>query len=560
MNYKFVYTVMLSTILETTVVSGAVGQTLNIVPGQISQLPPPPAAERAIPDIRITRPAPAPADGGTAGPSVRIHALHITGQTRFSEAQLVAAAGFTTDAAVGLSDLRRMAARISDYYSARGYVVAQAYVPAQEIKDGVVTIVVIEGRYGAIKLRNGSRLHDDTARGVLRGLDPGDVVAAAPLERRLLLLSDIPGVQVKSTLSPGAQVGASDLQVDLTAGRRITGDLEADNGGNPYTGAYEGGGAVNFNELLGIGDVASIRALTAGSGMAYVRGSYKAQLADATVGAAYAYFDYRLGGKFASLHADGSEQIASLYASYPLIRSYDNNLQALADLDHRTFRDETGRIAVATDRQANVVTVGLNGDHRDSLGGGGSDAYSLYLSGGELDIQTALARALDAQTARTQGGYGKLTFNLDRLQTIGGPFSLYADVRGQVASKNLDISEKMELGGPYAVRAYPEGEAYGDEGYVGTLEGRVRLPDGWVRPAGRTQLIGFVDTGWVRLDANPWASGSDSATRSGAGVGLDWSIVNNVEVKASYAFRLGPAATSAPDSSGQFWFQLVKFF
>jgi hypothetical protein len=62
-----------------------------------------------------------------------------------------------------------------------------------------------------------------------------------------------------------------------------------------------------------------------------------------------------------------------------------------------------------------VLTVGLAGDHHDTLGGGGWDAYALYVSGGDLDIETSAARAADAAAARTQGGYGKLSFNLDRL-------------------------------------------------------------------------------------------------------------------------------------------------
>lgn len=532
---------------------------MNIVPGQVSQLPQAPVAQKTVPDIRIQRRGVVPNSGPT-GPSVLINTLRITGETRFSEAELIAVAGFTPGRSLSLSDLRRMATLVTSYYNAHGYVVAQAYVPAQEIKDGAVTIVVIEGRYGAVNLRNESRLRSGVARGVLKGLDSGALVAAAPLERRLLLLSDLPGVQVRSTLSPGSAVGTSDLLVDVTPGRLITGNLEVDNAGSPYTGAYQGGGTINFNEPLGIGDVASLRVLTSGEGMQYARASYQAQWRDATVGAAYAYFHYRLGGRFSGLHADGSEQIASLYASYPLIRSYDNNLQALINADYRIFQDKIGAFSAVTDRRAEVVNVGLSGDHHDSIGGGGWDVYSLYVTGGNLEIQTPFARAVDAVTARTEGGYGKLRFSVDRLQTVAGPFALYAAVRGQVAFKNLDISEKMELGGAYGVRAYPEGEAYGDEGYIATVEGRLRLPRVAGLP-GRFQLAGFYDYGWVQLARDPWFAGPNTATRSGAGVGLTWADNNNFLARASYAYRLGPRATSSsPDASGQFWFELVKFF
>ena len=139
--------------------------------------------------------------------------------------------------------------------------------------------------------------------------------------------------------------------------------------------------------------------------------------------------------------------------------------------------------------------------------------------------------------------------------------SFYASINGQAASKNLDVSEKMRLGGMYGVRAYPEGEAYGDEGYVLNLEARMLLPKFFEQMPGQLQLIAFVDTGTVTANKNPWAAGSNRRTLSGAGVGLNWSATNNFIVKAYYARKLGnEAATSAPDASGRVWIQGVKYF
>jgi hemolysin activation/secretion protein len=356
-------------------------------------------------------------------------------------------------------------------------------------------------------------------------------------------------------------VGTSDLKATITNGHLITGDLEVDNGGNPYTGAYLGGGTININDPLGIGDMASVRILTSGEGLQYIRGSYQAQLGDTTLGASYAAFHYRLGEQFTDLQAHGSEQIASVFASYPLIRSYDNNLRAVVDFDHRTFQDDIASVGVVADKSANVGTIGLVGNHRDSLAGGGSDNYSVFVSAGDLDIETPSTRLTDAGAARTDGGYEKVYMSLDRLQTIAGPFSIYGALRGQIASTNLDISEKMELGGPKNVRAYPEGEAYGDEGYVATVEGRVAVPRLIPALPGHFQFIGFFDTGQVRSYKDPFLPGANRETRSGAGPGLNWVSDNNFMVKVSYAFivKTGPA-TSYPDDTGQFWFEAVKFF
>ena len=529
--------------------------------GQIQQIPQPPALQKSIPDLPIkrdeplTRPVP-------AGPKFLVTSLHVTGQTRFSEVELIAATGFKPGSELSLADLRALASKITDLYNRNGFFVAQAYLPPQDIKDGTVTIAVIEGRYGAIRLDNQTNVSDSTINGVLDGLNSGDPVVTAPLERRLLIISDIPGVEVKSTLSPGTLVGTSDLTVGVLPGQRVTGSVQADNAGNPYTGVYRLGANVNFNEPLGFGDVLSARVLASTTGgLIYGRLSYQAQVEDATIGAAYTAFEYKLGRQFSSLDARGAEQIASLYGSYPLVRSYNANLYGLLDFDYRTFQDKIGATSSITDRQAWVVMPGISGDTHDTFGGGGWNSFALIGSIGSLDIQSLLARISDAATARTNGGYAKLYFSVSRLQQLIGPLSLYGEVRGQIASKNLDISEKMELGGAYGVRAYPEGEAYGDEGYIASLEARLLLPRWIENLPGEMQLIAFVDTGNVTLNKNPWYTGSNSATRSGAGVGLNWAEANNFSASVTYAGQLGDTpATSAPDRFGGFWVQLVKYF
>jgi len=527
---------------------------------QIQQIPPAPAAPKPIPDIRVERGRAATAPG-PADVRVLVQSLHVTGETRFTEAELIAATQFRPGTELDLAGLRAMATRISDFYNRHGYFVAQAYLPAQNIENGAVTITVVEGHYGKVALNNQTNVSDSLARSVLAGLDSGDLVTTAPLERRLLLLSDLPGVRVRSTLSPGEAVRTSDLAVDLTTGRRVTGSLEADNGGNRYTGVYRGGGTVNFNEPTGHGDVASLRFLTAGEGLNYLRGAYQARIQNATVGLAYAHLWYELGKEFAPLDARGTLGIASLYASYPLIRSYDNNLDLVGDFAAKTFKDRVRATGSVTDKTARVASVGLAGDHHDRLWGGGWTSYSIYAGFGDLNIKTPVVRAADALTARTHGSYRKASFEVARLQELGGPLSLYGQARGQLASKNLDSSEKLELGGAYGVRAYPEGEAYGDQGYLVSAEARWRLAGLSERSGGQLQAIAFVDYGSVTLNKSPWIAGDNHRTLSAAGLGLTWADRHNLLVKVSYAFKLGDErATSAPDRAGRIWVQISKFF
>ena len=106
--------------------------------------------------------------------------------------------------------------------------------------------------------------------------------------------------------------------------------------------------------------------------------------------------------------------------------------------------------------------------------------------------------------------------------------SLYGAIYGQFASKNLDISEKMGLGGMYAVRAYPVGEAYADEGYVVNLEARLLLPKFSQRMPGQMHLIGFVDTGAgdasTRIPGRPRRTAEPSAVRGSGSPGRTTTI------------------------------------
>lgn len=528
--------------------------------GQLQQIPPPPVAPRVAPEMRI-EPRAVPAPPSAAEVKIVVDRLRVTGSTVYPETQLVALAGFVPGAQVALSDLQAMAARITEQYRRDGYFVAQAYLPAQDIKDNTVTIAVIEGRYGQVTLRNESNLSDRVARGMLDGLKSGDLITLAPLESRLLRLSDLPGVVVKSTLVPGAAPGTSDLLVDVTPGRRVSGEVDADNAGNRYTGANRIGATIDVNNPLGLGDVASLRVLTSGDGLKYARLSYQVQVGKGQVGVAYSWLDYKLGKEFADLHAHGTADIASIYGRYPVVRSRRDNVTLQLAYDAKTFHDRVDATSSAIDRKSDVLMATVYGDHRDNLAAGGLTAYSLTWWVGNLDIQTPSARTADALTARTNGHFQKLSFNAMRLQNLGGPVSLYAAVNGQLASKNLDVSEEMELGGMNAVRAYPEGEAYADEGIVVNLEARLDLPPFGGTVPGQVQLVAFVDAGAVTLKRNPWAPGENHRQLSGAGVGAVWNAPGNFMMRAYYAHKLGhEPAQSAPDRSGRFWVQLVKYF
>jgi hemolysin activation/secretion protein len=373
-------------------------------------------------------------------------------------------------------------------------------------------------------------------------------------------LSDVPGVEVRSVLVPGASVGLSDLIVQVKPGAQISCSVDIDNAGNRHTGEHRVGGTFHWNNPTGRGDVLSLRALTAGSGLRYGRAAYQTQVGQARAGLAYSELRYALGHEFKALNANGRARIVTLFGSYPLIRSSQRNLNVGVSLDAKDFEDRLDVLPSRTDKTAQVATASLTGERRDPWGGGGLSQFSLAWSTGRLAIRSPVANALDAQTAHTDGIYNKLAFGASRLQRVTETVALLAAFHGQLASRNLDVSEKMMLGGMNSVRAYPEGEAFADEGVLLTLEVRKQM----ILPAamnGQIHLAAFVDAGAVKLNHSPWGAGENFRHLSGVGVGVYWTHARDFSMKAFYARKLGREdALSAPDASGRFWVQAVKYF
>lgn len=533
-------------------------QQLPNAGGQMQQIPVPPSVTLPVTVPITIKPVDAPTHDLKDEVAMTVNALHVQGAVSLTESELMAQTGFKSGSQMTLTQLRQMADRIANYYHQQGYFVAQVYLPPQTLKGGVVTLIVLEGQYGQVMLQNESKASDVTLSYFLSDLSSGDAILSAPLERQLLLLSDTPGVVVNSTLVPGRSLGSSDLLVKTTAGPRINGSIDADNAGNRYTGTTRVGANINVNELLGYGDMTSLRVLSSGNGLHYARGAYQAQFGKTTAGLSYSDLRYVLGREFESLGAHGSQQISSLYASYPVIRARTQNLTVGLNFDRKRFEDVVDATTSLSHKHAHVVSANLRGDVLDKTS---SSAYGLTWSTGHIDLKDAGLQAIDADTGRTQGQFNKLSFNANRLQQVSDTVSFYASLSGQVASKNLDVSEKMELGGMYGVRAFPEGEAFADQGYLLTLETRFQLNALEGALPGQLQLIGFVDTGTVHINKTPWTAGDNRRTLSGAGVGLNWSQARDYMVRAYYAFKLGnEIAQSAPDSKGRFWVQGVKYF
>lgn len=477
------------------------GQTLQ-------QLQPPIAAPRESQPLKIQAPLDS-APIAPGGAAVILNAVKLSGNSVFSEETLRAALGDVTGKTFDLAGLRGLAQRITDVYQAGGYPFARAILPPQDLANGDLRIEVIEGRYGVVQAQGDDSVLARQATAFLDGLLPGSVIASAPLERAALLLDDLPGIQTSATMRPGTQVGTGDLIVQVARDQRVRGDIGLDNAGSRYTGKNRVRANVDINSPFLLGDQLTVRALLSEEKLWLGSLGYSLPLGTSGLrgNVGYSHTSYELAKEFASLHANGTAKVASAGLSYPILRSQKANLTLIATYQSKDLHDNRDSTQTYESKSSQSMPLALQFDYRDAFDG--ITYGSASWTPGKLKLDAGLTAVDDY---KSNGRFHKVNLDVVRLQSLPAGFNLIAHLSWQQANKNLDSSEKLSLGGASGVRAYPSGEATGDEGGLVQLELRY--------DAGAYTPYAFMDAGRITVNAKPVVAGDNRRSLSGGGLGL----------------------------------------
>jgi hemolysin activation/secretion protein len=519
--------------------------------------PAPPGGAGSLPAV-----PPSVAPGVTAsGPTFVLKSISLKGNDTIPADQLLAPVRDQIGKTIGFADIETIAARITRIYRERGYVLAQVVIPPQDVSDGNLELSVLEGRVGHVNLNvaAGTPVRESLLRQRLAAIPVGAPLQQHDLERTMLLLSDLPGIQVSSAIEAGSDPGTVDLTINVGPAKRWSFATDIDNYGASSSGTWRLGALARLNSPFMIGDNLDLRLLGSERlDTAYGRVGYEAPVDPygTRVGVAVARLNYALGKEFSSLDAQGEATVVDLTVTHPLVRTRNENLLARANIEYRDLIDNIGLVSEHTHKSLVEGSVGLSYESRDGLLGGGFNSADLALLIGSLNFKSDADRALDesALGRNTSGTEMRVTFFANRLNALTEKASIFVGVSGQYAATTLDNSSRFLLGGPHAVRAYSPSEALVDEGFVATLEGRYAV-------SSRITVLSFFDFGAGRYNANPRpAEGPNSITRSGVGVGGFWAGPEGISLQGTIAWRTTGPDTTNNDRVPRFYVQLSKAF
>lgn len=474
--------------------------------------------------------------------AVQVTAFRITGATAIETGELQAQVADLVGGEHTLTELELGARRITTLYRQRGYLLARAYLPAQNLHGREIEIHILEGSLGKVTLNNQARISSDWLNQRLGALDSSAPLRWATLDNTLLGLAETPGLEVRSSLKPGALADTTDLDIDVRDARQAQGRISTDNFGDRYSGQYRLSGAATLNNPLRLGDALEMDATSAGDNLNYGHISYQLPVSRSgtRLGAAYAGLHYRLGKEFRQFDGYGAARVGSLFLIQPLVRRRSWSLSAQLGFEHKQFDDVIGATASRINKQYDNLTLGLSGERRDSQDGGGLTEARVTLTRGELASDAGNA-SLEGLARRADSNFFKLNPQVIRQQRLGAGLQLYTQFSAQISNGNLDPAEKMELGGAYAVRAYPQGEAAADDAWLGNVELRYSLNDNW-------QALGYFDAARGHLNHDPVAAdGANRRTLAGFGAGLRWATPQGYSLETTAAWRSSGEPSSERD-------------
>jgi hemolysin activation/secretion protein len=322
--------------------------------------------------------------------------------------------------------------------------------------------------------------------------------------------------------------------------------------GGRYVGAERAALSLSYTNPLGSGDRVNLLGAYS-EGSSYVSAGY--DLPVNYVGTRLFFSGYRMNydliDDFEALGAHGKTTGGEVGLMHSFVRTSRHSLSGRFTYAQKSIEDRITLTASSNEREASTYAMQLDGATNDRLlGATALNRVSLGYTTGNVNIQDPLSHLIDAATARSDGSFDKLTYWLSRDQQLTRRWSWYTRVTGQVATDNLDSSEKFYLGGPSAVRAYPVGEAAGDRGYLASAEIRRMFTGPF---AGFGQAAIFHDYGRVRTDARPWTDGERDRSLRGYGLGVDWNHPAGWSLASSIALRGSDAVRSGPNRNYQLW-------
>ena len=430
---------------------------------------------------------------------------------------------------------------ITQLYQQQGYLTSRAVLPPQQITNGTVQILAIEGSIEDIQIEGNKRIDSNYIRQRIR-LERSPLQVSELEDRLRLLRIDPLFDNLEASLQAGSDLGQSILIVEVIEANPFFGSTSFDNYSPPSIGSQRLGIDLGIRDVSGFGDYFTAsydRSTTGGLDLWDLNYSLPLNADNGTL-ALRAVISHTevTEDEFEQFDIEGNSELYEISFRQPLVKTPRQEFALSLGFSHRDgqtfiFDRVTQDFGIGSDEsgvgRTSVFRFGQDYLKRD-LQGAWSLRSQFSLGTGLFDATTNADPIPDSRFISWQG-------QVQRFQRLSDRQLLIVTANLQLTPDSLLSSEQFIIGGGQSVRGYTQNVRSSDNGFRFSIEDRIAV----VRDSQNIpilQIAPFFDSGNVWNSSDNPNELSDCIFLSSIGLGVLWQPIPKLDLRLDYALSL----------------------
>lgn len=427
---------------------------------------------------------------------------------------------------VTIQDIRKVVDGITRCYILGDYATSKAYLPPQDLTDGVLKIGLMEGTVGKVTVQ-GNRWTRTSYITKRVAPTPGDLLKVSDIEEDIIKFNNNNTVKLNVALSAGEEQGQSDITLNALDPFPFRFAFMTDNQGRQAIGTTRWGGMLAADSLFGFRDRLSLGGyLGRGNRVGFADYNIPVNRFGTRLGASISAGNISVvNGPMRAFGVGGTSQVYTVYATHPLFDREDANISSYTSVNWKRSTSDIADFKIY-DKNSFSLSQGFTA-RKDTQRGiwytGHYGSVGMKAMNGDYD-------------------FFKYEGNITRLHDFGKGIIGQFRISGQYSpNDDLPWMEQFQIGGLSTVRGYSEGLLLGKSGYFASAEIITPLPIlpkrigsdklGYIYPREMIKGAVFMDNGMIF----PYKYGNESID-SGDFL-MSWGLGLRVNLREDLAAR-----------------------
>lgn len=417
-------------------------------------------------------------------------------------------------------DIEKLLADLLKAYIDRGYIAVRPYIQAQDLNNGRLELLIVEGKVGAVNLKDDGKqsVNLTTAFPFVKG----SPLNLRDIEQGLDQINRLASNSATMEVSPGTEPGESIVNITNTQAFPVSASIAYNNLGSQSTGENQGSATVSIDNPLRLNDFFTYTRSQTLFEPDQTRDSssnsffYSLPMGYWTMQLSYSFSDYStpVTTSAATLVSRGDSENLRTELNWVAYRDQDQKLTTLMAISRKDSKNYLAdELLSVSSRTLTILDLDVNWNRRfpgltANLGLGWGKGLDWFNALEDPDGIDEAAPHAQGSKFRYSGGV-QVPFTL-----LSQEFSFSSQLTGQYALEPLFGSEQITVGSFYSVRGFNQNSLSGDRGLFVRNELSTALP--------KLPFLEVTPRPFLGLDAGHIEGYKDSGSAdfTGAAVGV----------------------------------------